>query len=127
VIALHGALYGFAVCALQGTNPDNVIRKTKKGEERLIDLNEALRRCQDGRWMRMTVNSKTLCLTPNQKQAIHTLKNLLRNNFEHYIPKTWSIELHGMPGVGIAVLDVIRSFGVGHRELSSFSPVLAPA
>jgi hypothetical protein len=36
------------------------------------------------------------------------LKDLLRNNFEHFVPKLWSIELHGLPDIAIDVLDVIR-------------------
>ncbi len=31
ILRLHGALYGFTICACKGTNPDNVIFKTKKG------------------------------------------------------------------------------------------------
>jgi hypothetical protein len=108
VLALHGALYGFAICACKGTMPDNVALKTKKGKKMVITFNEALKRCQDPNWMRMTVMSRHLQLTDQQKKSIWNLKDLLRNNFEHYIPKGWYIELHGMPQIAIDVLDVIR-------------------
>lgn len=108
VLALHGALYGFAICALKGTNPDNVTYMTNRGEIRLISFGKALKRCQDPNWMRMTVMSKPLQLTDAQKMSILRLRQLLRNKFEHYIPKGWSIEIHGMPQIAVDILDVIR-------------------
>ena len=106
VIALHGALYGFTICALKGTNPDNVTFKTKKGDK-LVSFDEALKRCQDSNQMKMTVMSKYLQLSDQQKESIRQLKNTLRNNFEHYKPMGWSIEIHGMPQIAINVLEVI--------------------
>jgi len=93
VLTLHGALHGFAICACKGTNPDNVTLKTKKDVERLITFDEALKRCRDPNWMHMTIMSKHLQLSGQQKESIRKLKHLLRNNFEHYIPKAWSIEI----------------------------------
>jgi len=42
VITLHSALYGFAISACKGMNSESVVSRTKKGQERLIDFNEAL-------------------------------------------------------------------------------------
>jgi hypothetical protein len=177
-ISLHGALYGFAICACKGTNRERVIdfkkeskvwhvleilpdEVEKKGfpqdlkikydpqkkkivfkggmsddvrrllielsnnelyqeainniylkSHRLITFNEAIKRCQDPSSMRMTIMSKTLQLSNEQKVSIEILKNLFRNNFEHYIPKAWLIEIHGMPQIAINVLDVIRFLAV---------------
>lgn len=108
ILTLHGALYGFAICACKGTNPDNVTFDTREGEKRLIGFDEALRRCQNSKWMRMTVTSKHLQLTNQQKKSIEILRKWFRNNFEHYIPKGWAIEIHGMPKIAIDVLGVIR-------------------
>ena len=36
------------------------------------------------------------------------MKNHLRNRFEHFTPKLWAIEIHGMPQIAIDVLEVIR-------------------
>jgi len=108
ILTLHGALYGFAICALKGTNPDNVTFEIKEGEKRLIGFDEALRRCQDSKWMRMTVTSKHLQLTNQQKKSIEILRKWFRNNFEHYIPKRWIIEILGMPQIAIDILGVIR-------------------
>jgi len=108
VLTLHGALYGFAICACKGTNPGNVTFKTKKGVEKLISFDEVLERCQDPNWMNMTVMSKPLQLSEQQKESIRKLKHSLRNNFEHYRPGIWSIEIYGMPKIAIDVLEVIR-------------------
>jgi hypothetical protein len=108
VITLHGALYGFSICALKGTDYARVTTKNRKGVERLISFNEALKRCQDQRWMHMTAMSKHLQLSGQQKKYIKILKDLFRNNFEHYIPKFWSIELHVMPQMTINILNIIR-------------------
>lgn len=106
IISLHGALYGFAICACKGTNPKNVTFETKKANK-LINFWEALKRCQDPSYMRMTINSKHLKLSAQQKESIEILTSVFRNNFEHYIPKLWSIEIHGLPRITIDVLDVI--------------------
>ena len=107
VLALHSALYGFAICACQGTNRYNVSFKTKKGKEQLIGFDKALELCQNPNWMRMYIFSKHLQLSKQQEESIEWLKEL-RNKFEHYIPTSWSIEIHGMPYITIDVLDVIR-------------------
>ncbi len=56
----------------------------------------------------MTVMSKVLKLTNEQKTSIDRLKKEFRNKFEHYPPRAWSIEIHGMPHIAIDVLDVVR-------------------
>jgi len=107
ILALHGALYGFAICACQRANRYNVAFKTKKGKEQLIGFDKALELCQNPNWMRMYIFSKHLQLSKQQEESILRLKEL-RNEFEHYIPTSWSIEIHGMPYITIDVLEVIR-------------------
>ena len=58
--------------------------------------------------MHMTTMSKKLDLSTKQKESLWMLKDLLRNNFEHYVPKLWLIETHGLPEMTIDVLDVVR-------------------
>ena len=106
--SLHSALYGFAIAALQGTNPDNVTTQLKSGREKLISFHDALMRSQDPRFMRMLSTSQTLVLTDDQKRSIRFLKDVFRNSFEHFIPRGWSIEIHGFPQMAIDVLDAIR-------------------
>lgn len=108
VLSLHGALYGFAICACRGTDYENVATKTKKGEYRLISFDKALKLCQDPSRMKMLIHSQPLVLSDSQKTSILRLKKELRNEMEHYVPKAWSIEIHGMPQIAIDVLHVIR-------------------
>ena len=108
MLSLHGALYGFAICACRGTSNLLVVRESKKGVRRLIGFNEALENCQNPKIMRMLTNSKWLVLTKSQKESIRQLKEHLRNNFEHYQPMSWAIEIHGMPNITIDILSVIR-------------------
>lgn len=106
-ITLFGALYGFAICACRGTDSSIVIENTKK-RDKLISFNEALKRCKDPNWMKMTTMSKHLELSEKQEESIRKMKDVLRNRFEHYTPMGWSIEIHGLPKIALDVLDVIR-------------------
>jgi hypothetical protein len=112
VITLHGALYGFAICACKGTNKANVTFKTKSGKEKLIDFDDALKCCQDQDLMKTIFGGKHLQLSNEQNISIKMLKQDFRNYFEHYIPAGWSIEIHGMPEMTINVLNVIRFLAI---------------
>ena len=112
VLALHGALYGFAICASQGTNYENVTVRTKKGELKLISFDKALERCQDPNRMGMLIGSRPLVLSGSQSESIQLLKDELRNKMEHYVPSGWSIEIHGIPQIAIDTLDVIRFLAI---------------
>src|SRR5579859_748063 len=61
-ISLHGALYGFSVLAIQGTDPDRV----RKGEN-LISIWDALKRCENDRFMLQNVHSKKLSMSNEEK------------------------------------------------------------
>lgn len=105
VLALHGALYGFAIAACKDTDYQTVVRRTKKGTEHLISFDEALTMCADPAWMGTVHRGLALQLTDSQKDSIRRLKKTLRNNFEHYVPGGWSIEIHGLPRISIDILD----------------------
>src|SRR5438093_599453 len=47
VIGLHGALYGFAICVLKGTDYTQVLDPKFRRHRRLIDFDKAIKRCQD--------------------------------------------------------------------------------
>lgn len=108
IIALHGSLYGFAICACKGTNYEQVTFVTKRGERRLISFGDALKACQDQKRMQMTMMSHPLVVTRDQRAAIQKLQSSLRNPFEHYIPMSWHIEIQGMPTIAIHCIEVIR-------------------
>lgn len=108
IITLHSALYGFAISACKGMNSDSVIKLTKNGYERLIDFDEALKRCQDPTWMRVNINYEEFKFSSSQFKSIRKLHKVLRNNFEHFTPKSWSIELHYLPDMIYDCFEVIR-------------------
>lgn len=113
VLALHGALYGFAVSACKGTDYCTVVRRTKKGAGHLVSLDAALRMCKDEAWMGTLHGGMPLKLSTNQEDSIRRLKQNLRNRFEHFSPGVWSIEIHGLPQIAIDVLEVISFLAVG--------------
>jgi len=113
ILCLHGALYGFAVSACKGSDYQSVVKRTKKGHERLITLDEALTMCQDENWMGTLYGAHALKLTSSQSDSIRQLKATLRNGFEHYIPGGWSIEMHGFPRISMDILGVIKFLSVG--------------
>lgn len=102
-ISLHSALYGFATCAIQGTCPNRVTKNDK-----LISIQEALKRCQKQRWMGQYTNSKVLTLSDDKNWAIENLRATLRNNFAHFKPRSWSLEITPMPDIISHVLRVIE-------------------
>jgi hypothetical protein len=188
ILSLHGALYGFAICALKGTDPERVIdfknrhkttqdlgtlpfpimqkkfpsgirirynnqkkqlifngsmsdnarRKLLKlsndrnfhkainelyiNSRRLISFKEAMKRCQDDRYMQMTIMSNKLKLSNEQKISLSELNNEFRDNIEHYIPKSWIIEIHGMPQISIDVLDIIRFLAIEAGNYTHLKP-----
>lgn len=112
VLSLHGALYGFAIAACRGSDYQSVVKVTKKGHKRLITLDEALDMCKDTKWMGTLYGGLPLSLSGSQEDSIRHLKETFRNNFEHYIPGCWWIELHGIPRLLMDVLDIIRFLAV---------------
>lgn len=107
VIALHGALYGFAISACKGTDYHTVTHKRKRSQI-LFSFAEAVAACQDPMRMSNTMLSKPLVLTDDQRKAIEQLHQSLRNPFAHYLPGDWHIEIHGMPTIAIHCIEVIR-------------------
>jgi hypothetical protein len=120
IIALHNSLQGFMVCALRGTNNLNVIKEryAKKWLEayesgqplpprEFIDsfLN-LYKKIQDNRMLMYTVSRKFIP-SGQQDRSVKKL-NQLRNKFIHFTPKGWSLEVSGLPQIGIDCVNVIR-------------------
>jgi hypothetical protein len=111
VLAVHGALYGFMICNMKGTDPDSACTGEKK--KRLINFNEALNRCQDPAYMNHGGFNKVLQLSENQKRGLRKLSDF-RNEFVHYKGAFWSIPeatlretlMHAWD-----VLDAVRGMG----------------
>ena len=107
ILALHGALYGFAICALHGAGRVSVVKNGK-----LITFDEALRKCKKPEIMESFVSNQPLCLTESQEKSIRIMKKELRNQFEHYTPKMWRIETNNLPRIAHDILDVISFLAI---------------
>ncbi len=103
IISLHGALYGFAIAASSGTDSRSVIKNNNK----LLSFWAAIKRCEKPDIMCTLVGSKALKLTSEQRESIEILTRLLRNNFAHFSPKNWIIEIHGLPKVSLDIIEII--------------------
>lgn len=107
-IALHGAVYGFAVAAARGTDWHRVTYEKKDGTRRLLNLDRVLGLCENPQHMKMLVHSKPLVMTDAERKAVHDLSKDVRNEFEHFIPKGWVIHVHGLPLRVFLVLKVAK-------------------
>jgi hypothetical protein len=108
VIAAHGAIYGFAVSAARGTNWHSVTYERKDGSRRLLGFDDVIKLCENPKHMKMLVHSKPLRLTDEQRKAIDFLKDQLRNEFQHFVPKGWVLFVEGLPMIAYRALEVIR-------------------
>jgi hypothetical protein len=108
-IAIHQALYGFAICAVSGTDSRWLLKKRGNKPDWLIDIWKALERAKDPQWMRF---GEPLVTTPDEDDAIRRLVEEFRNEFEHFKPKHWSIEVSGMPRIFGHVLRVVRFLAI---------------
>lgn len=118
VLSLHGAVQGFMVCALRGTNglaalPKKIEAKWLEAHEKNLPPPEEkldsflnLYKKIKGKRMLFYVNSRPLRPSSTQGSSIKKL-NMLRNEFTHFLPRTWSLEVSGIPRICLDCLDVI--------------------
>lgn len=120
MLALHGALYGFAICVLQGEvvypRGEEFFEKripniTKpNSEEEIISIRRAIKRCQDPEIMkrkRSMISRSILQVDDSQKESIKKLVKY-RNRFIHYKPTQLIISTEKFPKMASDVLEVIR-------------------
>lgn len=118
IITLHNSVQGFMVCALRGTNNLAVLspkaakewmeayerQKPYPGEE-LDDFLNLYKKIK-GNYMIQYVHSQKFVPRGQQGGSIKKL-NSFRNNFIHFVPKGWSIEVGGFPRICEDVVAII--------------------
>ena len=122
LVALHSAVQGFMVLALRGGNglaalKDDVAaawleayeKQQPLPEERLDSYENLYKKIKSDR-MLMYGHSKTFVPTGSQGGSINKL-NDLRDDFIHFVPKGWSLEVTGLPRLFGDCLDVIEFLG----------------
>jgi len=131
LIALHNTLQNFMVCALRGKDglnllKDSVVKKwVADGKKGSPYPNEAmdtfLNLYKKIKSNRMLINSNSKVYQPRgqQDRSIRKL-NLLRNNFIHFKPKSWHLEINGLPVLVADTVDIIKflAFTSGNIKLS---------
>lgn len=122
ILALHGALYGFAIVASKGSDPASVTERIGNGKyERLVSFDKALEMCQDADWMGTMVEGHALVLSESQRHSVRLLKKTLRNSFEHFIPRGWIVEIHGLPQMTLDIIDIIQFLALETHRYQNFS------
>lgn len=115
IVSAHAGFQGAMVCALRDTAGVAILERecaremlkwfeTRKGErpeERLADFRTLLRRCRKAKLM----DGQPLKLGNTQADDIMRLHKEFRNDFAHFVPKSWCIEKAGLPRIVRAAVD----------------------
>lgn len=118
IVAAHDALQGSMVCALNDTSGVNFLaeksaRKTLEWhnklegnvpDQRLADFESLLARCQD----KSLMEDEPLVVTEEQLKDVIRLHAEFRNNFSHFTPMGWSIEVAGLPRIIRTAIDFVE-------------------
>ena len=135
ILALHNAVQGACVCALRGVDTAGITMLEKRSadgmlawlnlpeEERisqpypdewLASPNELFKRVQKEKFMHPAV---PLVANHSTKIAFKKLCEL-RKEFAHFVPKSWSIEISGMPKIVELMTEVIHHLAIAHPSFS---------
>ena len=117
IVSLHGAIYGFAICAAQGSDPSLLSTKTKRGIPKLKTFDQILDMCKNPALMRSEHGRTELIIEDKEQAALKSLKNEVRNNFEHFSPMNWYLSEALLLEITENSLNVIEKL---HPKLSRF-------
>jgi len=112
IVALYEALYGAMILALQGGNFKRVIelcrtcKKTRSGK--LISFEDAFKWIQEENKLPRRTGVKKFVPSEKQKEAILCISQDFRNNFVHFVPQTWFIDIKKFPETFKSCLGIIR-------------------
>ena len=119
IVALHNALQGFMVLALRGSNNINVLtedcaqewlaayeRNDGKYPEQRLDNFLNLYKKIKSKPMRMYDNSRVFQPSGTQGRSVKKL-NALRNDFVHFVPNGWAIEISDLTQIVNDCLNII--------------------
>lgn len=129
VLALHNALQGFMVLALRGSDGLSVLKDDcakawldayERGdgnypEARLKRFLELYKDIKSDK-MRIYGDSRPFRPQGTQGRSVKLL-NRLRNEFIHYTPKSWSLEISGLPKVVEDCIGVISFLAFESRNV----------
>ena len=119
VLALHNTVQGFMVLSLRGSDglrplKDDVAAQwltayREGGQYPVEKLDTFLNLYKKVKSQRMLffVHSKTVTPTGTQGRSMKRL-NALRNDFVHFLPRSWSLEVSGLPEICLDCLAVVE-------------------
>ena len=107
IISMHQALYGFAICSTTPSDSSWALKDPSNPDSQLISIWTALKRAKDPAWKRWGI-SQPLVVSKAEGWAIRKLVSEFRNEFAHFRPKAWAIEVSGMPAIFGCVLRVLE-------------------
>lgn len=116
VVSSFSSLYGFAIQVAKGSDDRSFIQVTKKWHERLITFGEALKMCKQSLGARAALET-----SKDEDDSIDKIQNEFRNNFEHFNPGSWSIEISGFPGHIFNMVNVIERLALDINFYSHLS------
>lgn len=106
VIALHQALYGFAICATMPSDSSFSLKDPEDPSSQLIPIWKALKRSEDPDWIPRT-DWAPLTISDEENYALEKIISEFRNGFAHFKPGGWSIEVSGMPSLFLHIMRII--------------------
>ena len=121
IIALHSGLQGMMVLALKGSNGLNVLSdenkkqwlkwhnsdqcdKARPRDLRLASFLELYKRIKSDK-MNMYVQSRKFPPSATHDRSVGLLNNI-RNDFIHFTPKVWGLELGGLPDIALDCVKI---------------------
>ncbi|MFN3331907.1 MAG: hypothetical protein ACK47M_05290 [Caldilinea sp.] len=123
LIALHSAVQGFMVLALRGSNNLAILKKNNAIEwiealrnnrlltdERLDTYLNLYSKVKKATFMQKYIHSIAFVPSGSQDHSIRML-NSLRNEFIHFVPKGWRLEVSELPALVIDCLNFIIFLG----------------
>ncbi len=128
IVATHHAVYHFMLLALQNTDLSGIWKEqpkkglpklvdyglsrkvvdTNNSENQLVNFTEAFMRIQKPDRMGRYVNTKPFVADTKHKEAATYLNTILRDNFVHFSPKGWSIEISFIIEAVSPMLEVVE-------------------
>lgn len=139
ILALHQTMEGIFTCHLRGFDTSGIVVLTEKSAsavwERLNDREGVL---DDEPWpverlaslLELYKTSKSAKVLPEEVRLLASdemnrslkLLNNLRNEFDHFVPRAWSLEVSGMPEVVLQCCNIIEELAIKNPTLHSRLP-----
>lgn len=135
ILSLHQALQGAFVCALRGVDTAGITVLTEKSAremwqwldvdshktphpavplERLAPMLDLFRKVKSARYLQ---EPQRLSATAKINEDIQKL-NSLRNEYGHFVPKSFSLEVSGLPRIASRCCDIIEHLTLAHSTFS---------